>query len=63
MVKTMDKRDKYDMLIGIILDNGWISPMNDRLVFDDAKTSQDLRSFLMAFEPELYEKRFNELRR
>ena len=63
MVKTMDKTDKYKMLIGILLDNAWISPMNDSLVFDADRISQDVRSFLMAFEPALYEKRFNELRR
>ena len=63
MVRTMDKTDKYDILIGIILDNAWINPMNDALIFNDAKTSQDIRTFLMAFEPDLYEKRYNELRR
>ena len=63
MVRIMGKTDKYDILIGIILDNAWINPMNDTLIFNDAKTSQDIRTFLMAFEPELYEKRYNELRR
>ena len=59
----MDKSDKYDTLIGILMDNAWISPMNDKLIFNDSKLSQDVRTFLMAFEPELYDKRFEELRR
>lgn len=59
----MDKAEKYDMLIGILMDNAWVSAMNDKLIFNDAKLSMDVRSFLMAFEPELYDKRFEELRR
>ena len=59
----MDKAEKYDMLIGILMDNAWVSAMNDKLIFNDTKLSMDVRSFLMAFEPELYEQRFIELRR
>lgn len=61
--ELIEKAKKYDTLIGIILDNAWISPMMDRLTVADAKTSHDIISFLMAFEPEIYEQRYEELRR
>lgn len=52
---------KYEILLSLILDSAYMGVTKDKLIFDERRMANDVRTFLEAYEPDKYNERYKEL--